>query len=128
MDEATQFLLMLEAIIRDAAQEGNATQIQTTYTPPGEQFSKVLRVTIVPEQLDKAMLPPKIKLGQQDRFLQELIDAFQEVSTKRNHLGNGIIRQVMCTVIPSTTKVRFIVAPEEMDMKLNQHIDPRVGD
>jgi hypothetical protein len=76
MDHVDQFLAMLEALILDAAEEGNATQIQTTYTPPGEQFAKVLRVMIVPEEVDSTVKRRKVGIGRQDAFLAKLIDAF----------------------------------------------------
>jgi hypothetical protein len=53
---------------------------------------------------------------------------FHEVATKRNPLGFSVIRQVVCTLMPTSVKVRFIVAPEEMDIRMNQDIDPRIGD
>lgn len=127
MTEVEQFLLMLEAIMIDVAEEGNITQLQSTYTPPGEQFAKVLRIVVIPEELDESKRR-KVGIGRQDDFINRLMDAFHDVATKRNHLGNRVCRQVVCTLMPTAVKLRFIVMPEEMDVKMNPHIDPREGD
>lgn len=129
MNPQEQFLAMLTAAIMDAATECNPMQFQATFTPPGQIVAKVLRVTVVPDEID-SFKRRDVDIGNQDAFLHQLVDAFQDVATKRNHVGNSVIRQLTCTLAAGrgTVKVRFIVAPEAMDIEMNPHLDPRIGD
>lgn len=52
MTEADLFLDMLIAAMTDAAVEGKTSQLQTTITPEGATKPKLVRIIVVPEEMD----------------------------------------------------------------------------
>ncbi len=52
VDEPKTFLDILIAAMNDAVIEGKITQIQTTITPEGTTKAKLLRIIVVPEEME----------------------------------------------------------------------------
>lgn len=52
MNEANIFLNLLIAAMSDAAVEGKITQLQTTITPEGTTKAKLVRIVVMPEEMD----------------------------------------------------------------------------
>lgn len=52
MTEAEIFLNMLIAAMADAVTEGKIAQLQTTITPEGTTKAKLVRIIVVPEEMD----------------------------------------------------------------------------
>lgn len=50
--EGELFLDMLLAAMQDAATTGHITQLQTTITPEGATRSKLVRLVVIPEEME----------------------------------------------------------------------------
>lgn len=47
------FLDLLIAAMMDAALERKLTQLQTTITPEGKTKAKIIRIVVIPEEMDR---------------------------------------------------------------------------
>lgn len=54
-DATSNFLNLLLAAMTDAALERKLTQLQTSLVPPGTTKEKVVRIIIIPEEMDYIM-------------------------------------------------------------------------
>lgn len=54
MSDAETFLALLLAAMEDAATTGHITQLQTTITPKAVGRAKLVRLIVVPEEMDYA--------------------------------------------------------------------------
>jgi hypothetical protein len=52
MDETNIFLNLLIAAMQDAVLTGHISQLQTTITPEGTSKAKLLRIIVVPEEME----------------------------------------------------------------------------
>lgn len=58
---ADDFTMLLIAAMLDAAVEGKCAQLQTTIAPPGG-MAKIVRLIVIPEELDWVRSSPDEKL------------------------------------------------------------------